>query len=187
MLTTIKFTGILKDKFISEFQAKADNLQQLMSCIYVNFPEFKSYILAQEYLYEIYISKGNLTQQVTEDNLPNISMMPLAGATVIISPAIAGSGENTRGYLQSAILIGLGLIPGNPFAAGLIGAGISTGLQTLLYGFPGKPKKEESTVFFQSSGAVTEEGTPVQLVFGEALVKSFQVISLDVRSEYKKL
>lgn len=187
MLTTIRLNGILGEKFTPELTAKVNNLSEVMSCLYANFPEFKSYVLSQDYAYEVFVAKGNLIQQITEDNLANMAQMPLDGASVLISPVMAGSGGNGRGYLQAAILVGLGLIPGNPFGSGLIAAGVSTGLRTLLYGFPEKQKKEESTVFFQSSGAVTEEGTPVQLVFGETLVKTFQVISLDVRSEYKTL
>lgn len=187
MLTTIRLNGILGDKFKPEIQAEVTNLRHVMSCLSANFPEFKSYLLSQDYLYEVCIVKGQLEQRLSEDNLANLSLMPLDGATVIIAPAIAGSGDKARGLVTAAALIGIGLIPGNPMAGYFIASGVSMALQTILYGYPEKPKKEESTVFFQSSGAVTEEGTPVPLVFGEVLVKTFQVISLDVRSEEKKL
>lgn len=187
MLTRIKLRGVLGERFLPEFYAEVDNLQHVMSCLCANFPEFKSYVLGQDYSYEIFIVKGDIHQQVTEDNLTDMALVPLNGLTVVISPAIAGSGDKARGFITSAALIGIGLIPGNPLSGYFINAGVAMGLQTLLYGYPEKPKKEESTVFFQSSGVVTEDGTPVPLVFGEALIKSFQVISLDVRSEYKKL
>ncbi len=188
MLTTIRLTGILGEKFKPEIQAEVNNLQHLMSCLSANFPEFKPYISSQDYLYEVFIVKDKLKQKASEENLANLSLMPLAGSTVVISPAIAGSGDKSRGFITAAALIGIGMIPGiGSVGQYLISAGVAMGMQTLLYGYPEKPKKEESTVFFQASGAVTEEGTPVPLVFGETLVKSFQVISLDVRSEYKKL
>jgi predicted phage tail protein len=188
MLTTIKLTGVLGEKFKPEIQADVSNLQHVMSCLSANFPEFKSYILSQDYLYEVFIIKDKLEQKASQDNLANLSLMPLQGSTVIIAPAILGSGDKSRGYLTAATLVGIGLIPGiGSVGQYLIVSGISMGLQTLLYGYPDKPKKEENTVFFQASGAVTQEGTPIPLVFGEVLVKSFQVISLDVRSEYKKL
>jgi predicted phage tail protein len=187
--TTIKLTGDLGEKFTPEMTANTANIQQVMSCLYANFPDFKHYILSQDYLYEIFISKANWTQQLTEENIKDIIQMPLQGSTVVISPAIAGSGDKSRGLITAAALIGVSMIPGvgTTLAPILLQAGIAIGLQTILYGYPEKPKKEESTVFFQSSGVVTAEGTPVPLVFGETLVKSLQVISLDITSEYKKL
>ena len=187
--TKIRLGGVLGQKFTTEITANVANIQQVLSCLYANFPDFKHYILNQDYLYEIFITKHNWEQQLTRDNIQDIIQMPLRGATVTISPAIAGSGEKSRGFITAASLIGISMIPGigSTLAPILLRSGIAIGLQTLLYGYPEKPKKEESTVFFQSSGVVTAEGTPVPLVFGETLVKSLQVISLDVSSEYKKL
>lgn len=188
-LTTVKLQGILGNKFTKEMQLEVSNLQQVMSCLYVNYPDFKHYILSQDYLYEVFIAKAEWEQQLTQDNMADIAQMPLTGATVVISPAIAGSGGKSRGLITAAALIGISLIPGvgTTLAPILLQTGIAIGLQTILYGYPEKPKKEENTVFFQSSGVVTAEGTPVPLVFGETLVKTLQVISLDVSSEYKKL
>jgi predicted phage tail protein len=47
----------------------------------------------------------------------------------------------------------------------------------------GNPKEDAKSTFFQSPGFNTKEGTPIPLVFGEVLVKSFQVISVEVSSE----
>jgi predicted phage tail protein len=187
MLTTIKLTGILGEKFIPEMQADVSNFKEVLSCLFANFPEFKNYILSQNIECSISVIKDGWEQRITEDNL-EFALMPLGGSTVILCPMLAGSGESFGGLVRASVLIGIGLIPGiGSVGSYLVASGVSMALQTILYGYPKKPDKEENTAFFQSSGVVTQEGTPVPLVFGEVLVKTSQVLSLKVTSEYKSL
>lgn len=186
MLTTIKLQGILGEKFTHELKAKIYSIPQAISCLCANFPEFKPYILSQDYVYSLVVKGQNWERQITQANIEEC-LFPIEGCTIIISPAIAGSGNNFWAYMTAGALVGIGLLVGGPFGAAMVVSGASMGLQTLLFGYPGKPKEEENSVFFQSSGLQTTEGTPIPMIFGETMVKNTQVLSLNITTEYKRL
>ena len=186
MLTTIKLTGILAEKFIPEIKANISSLPQAISCLCANFPDFKGYILGADYVYSLVVKSDNWERNITMNNLEE-AVLPVEGKTIIISPVVTGSGRQFYSYLTAGALIGLGFLVGGPIGASFIASGAAMGLQTLLFGYPGKPEDEERSTLFQSSGMITREGTPIPMVFGETMVKSQQVLSLNITTEYKRL
>ncbi|MFM6156338.1 MAG: hypothetical protein ACKPE3_25655, partial [Sphaerospermopsis kisseleviana] len=57
-------------------------------------------------------------------------------------------------------------------------------LQSVLFGNPSVTNDDRRSTFFQSPGYSTKEGTPIPLVFGEVLVKNFQVLSVEITSDF---
>lgn len=186
MLTTIKLTGVLAEKFIPEIKANISSLQQAISCLCANFPDFKSYILSEDYVYSLVVKSDNWQRQITMNNLEEAGL-PVVGKTIVISPMVAGSGNQFWAYLSAGALIGIGFLVGGPIGSSLIVSGAAMGLQTLLFGYPASPKDEERSTLFQSSGMITKEGTPIPMVFGETMVKSQQVLSLNITTKYKRI
>ena len=101
---------------------------------------------------------------------------------VEITPVIEGSGKT----LTNIAMIGIGIAlvttgVAAPLGWSLIYSGATGLLNSIING---NPKEDAKSTFFQSSGFNTKEGTPIPLVFGEVLVKNFQVISLEITSEF---
>jgi len=140
-------------------------------------------------MYSVVIKAPNWTRDIDEHS-PEL-LLPITGLTVEITPYIQGSGSAGK-LLTSIAMIGIGValvaIPGvGPVAVGLgwglIISGATGLLQSLLFGNPSVNDDRRST-FFQSPGYSTKEGTPIPLVFGNVLVKNFQVISVEITSNY---
>lgn len=188
MLTTIKLNGILGVRFLPEVQAEVSTVREVINFLCCYFEDFKHYVLSTDWMYSVIIKSPNWERKVKEDS-PEL-LLPIDGFTVEITPYIQGSGDSDS-LLSNIAMIGIGIalvaIPGvGPVAValgwGLIISGATGLLQSVLFGNPSSDT--ENSTFFQSSGYSTKEGTPIPLVFGDVLVKNFQVLSLEITSEY---
>jgi predicted phage tail protein len=198
MLTTIKLNGALGKEFLPELQADVHTVRETINFLCCYFENFKHYVLGTDWVYSIIIKAPNWEREVDE-NSPEL-LLPITGLTVEITPAIQGSGEAGK-FITSIAMIGIGIalttITGVGAMAvnlgwGLIISGATGLLQSVLFGNPsinnssnpGEIVDDRRSSFFQSSGYMTKEGTPIPLVFGEVLVKNFQVLSVEITSSY---
>lgn len=189
MLTTIKLNGELGKVFVPEIQADIHTVREAINFLCCYFENFKHYVLSTDWEYSVMIKAPNWQREVDE-NSPEL-ILPITGLTIEITPYIQGSGGVGK-LLTSIGMIGIGValvaIPGIGQVAvnlgwGLIISGATGLLQSILFGNPAATEEKRST-FFQSPGYSTKEGTPIPLVFGDVLVKNFQVLSVEITSEY---
>jgi predicted phage tail protein len=199
MLTTIKLNGALGKEFLPELQADVHTVRETINFLCCYFENFKHYVLGTDWVYSIIIKAPNWEREVDE-NSPEL-LLPITGLTVEITPAIQGSGEVGK-FITSVAMIGIGIalttITGVGAIAvnlgwGLIISGATGLLQSVLFGNPSTHMNNDPSEismddrrssFFQSPGYMTKEGTPIPLVFGEVLVKNFQVLSVEITSSY---
>ena len=193
MLTTIKLNGALGDNFLPEIQADAHTVREVINFLCCYFEDFKHYVLSTDWMYSIVIKAANWQREVDE-NSPEL-LLPITGLTVEITPHIQGSGGVGK-FLTNIAMIGIGValvaIPGvGPVAVGLgwglIISGATGLLQSILFGNPSVDSNaidDRRSTFFQSPGYSTKEGTPIPLVFGKVLVKNFQVLSVEIDSNF---
>lgn len=183
MLTTIKLNGILGTKFVPELQGQISTVREAINLLCCNFSDFKHYVLSSEWRYTVIVKGKNWERYITE-NSPAI-LLPISGCTVEITPVVEGSGKGAGKILTNIAMIGIGIALVTTGAAAPLGWSLifsgATGLLNSIIN--GNPKEDAKSTFFQSPGFNTKEGTPIPLVFGEVLVKSFQVISVEVSSE----
>lgn len=197
MLTTIKLNGALGKEFLPELQADVHTVRETINFLCCYFENFKHYVLGTDWVYSIIIKAPNWKREVDE-NSPEL-LLPITGLTVEITPAIQGSGEVGK-FITSVAMIGIGIALTTITGVGAIGVNLGWGLiisgatgllQSVLFGNPSinnNPSEismeERRSTFFQSPGYATKEGTPIPLVFGEVLVKNFQVLSVEITSSY---
>jgi predicted phage tail protein len=183
MLTTIKLNGILGTKFVPELQGQISTVREAINLLCCNFSDFKHYVLSSDWRYTVVVKGKNWERYIVE-NSPAI-LLPVSGCVVEITPVIEGSGKTLTNIAMIGIGIALVSISGiGPVAVNLGWGLIMSGAAGLLNSIVnGNPKEDAKSTFFQSPGFNTKEGTPIPLVFGEVLVKSFQVISVEVSSE----
>lgn len=179
MLTTIKLNGILGTKFVPELQGQISTVREAINLLCCNFSDFKHYVLSSEWRYTVIVKGNNWERYIVEDS-PTI-LLPISGCVVEITPVVEGSGKT----LTNIAMIGIGIAlvvtgAAAPLGWSLIYSGATGLLNSIING---NPKEDAKSTFFQSPGFNTKEGTPIPLVFGEVLVKSFQVISVEVSSE----
>lgn len=183
MLTTIKLNGILGTKFAPELQGQISTVREVINLLCCNFADFKHYVLSSDWCYTVVVKSKNWERYITE-NSPAI-LLPINGCTVEITPVIEGSGKGSGKILTNIAMIGIGIALVATGASPQLGASLiysgATGLLNSIIN--GNPKEDAKSTFFQAPGFNTKEGTPIPLVFGEVLVKSFQVISVEVSSE----
>jgi predicted phage tail protein len=193
MLTTIKLNGALGDNFLPEIQADAHTVREVINFLCCYFEDFKHYVLSTDWMYSIVIKAANWQREIDE-NSPEL-LLPITGLTVEITPHIQGSGGVGK-FLTNIAMIGIGValvaISGvGPVAVGLgwglIISGATGLLQSILFGNPSVDSNaidDRRSTFFQSPGYSTKEGTPIPLVFGKVLVKNFQVLSVEIDSNF---
>jgi predicted phage tail protein len=193
MLTTIKLNGALGDNFLPEIQADAHTVREVINFLCCYFEDFKHYVLSTDWMYSIVIKAANWQREIDE-NSPEL-LLPITGLTVEITPHIQGSGGVGK-FLTNIAMIGIGValvaISGvGPVAVGLgwglIISGATGLLQSILFGNPSVDNNaidDRRSTFFQSPGYSTKEGTPIPLVFGKVLVKNFQVLSVEIDSNF---
>lgn len=193
MLTTIKLNGALGDNFLPEIQADAHTVREVINFLCCYFEDFKHYVLSTDWMYSIVIKAANWQREVDE-NSPEL-LLPITGLTVEITPHIQGSGGVGK-FLTNIAMIGIGValvaIPGVGQVAvglgwGLIISGATGLLQSILFGNPSVDSNaidDRRSTFFQSPGYSTKEGTPIPLAFGKVLVKNFQVLSVEIASNF---
>jgi predicted phage tail protein len=193
MLTTIKLNGALGDNFLPEIQADAHTVREVINFLCCYFEDFKHYVLSTDWMYSIVIKAANW-QRAVDENSPEL-LLPITGLTVEITPHIQGSGGVGK-FLTNIAMIGIGValvaISGvGPVAVGLgwglIISGATGLLQSILFGNPSVDNNaidDRRSTFFQSPGYSTKEGTPIPLVFGKVLVKNFQVLSVEIDSNF---
>ena len=179
MLTTIKLNGILGTKFVPELQGQISTVREVINLLCCNFSDFKHYVLSSNWCYTVVVKGKNWERYIVE-NSPTI-LLPVNGCTVEITPVIEGSGKT----LTNIAMIGIGIAlvstgVAAPLGWSLIYSGATGLLNSIING---NPKEDAKSTFFQAPGFNTKEGTPIPLIFGEVLVKSFQVISVEVSSE----
>jgi predicted phage tail protein len=180
MLTTIKLNGILGTKFVPEIQGNLNTVREVINFLCCNFSDFKHYVLGSDWYYTVVVKGNNWERYILEDS-PSI-LLPVSGCVIEITPVIEGSGKT----LTNIAMIGIGIAlvttgVAAPLGWSLIYSGATGLLNSIING---NPKEDAKSTFFQSSGFNTKEGTPIPLVFGEVLVKNFQVISLEITSEF---
>jgi predicted phage tail protein len=179
MLTTIKLNGILGVEFAPEIKGELNTPQEVVNFLCCNFPDFRHYVLGSEWHYTMVVKGNNWERYIIEDS-PSV-ILPVTGCVVEITPVIESSGRT----LTSIAMIGIGIaLVATGAATGLGISLILSGATSLLSSLiNGNPKKEEArSTFFQASGYNTKEGTPIPLVFGDVLVKNFQVLSQEISS-----
>lgn len=193
MLTTIKLNGALGNKFLPEIQADVHTVREVINFLCCYFEDFKHYVLSTDWMYSIVIKAANWQREVDE-NSPEL-LLPITGLTIEITPHIQGSGGVGK-FLTNIAMIGIGIalvaIPGVGSVAvglgwGLIISGATGLLQSILFGNPSVDSNaidDRRSTFFQSPGYSTKEGTPIPLVFGKVLVKNFQVLSVEIDSNF---
>jgi predicted phage tail protein len=193
MLTTIKLNGALGDNFLPEIQADAHTVREVINFLCCYFEDFKHYVLSTDWMYSIVIKAANW-QRAVDENSPEL-LLPITGLTVEITPHIQGSGGVGK-FLTNIAMIGIGValvaISGvGPVAVGLgwglIISGATGLLQSILFGNPSVDSNaidDRRSTFFQSPGYSTKEGTPIPLAFGKVLVKNFQVLSVEIDSNF---
>lgn len=197
MLTTIKLNGALSKEFLPELQADVHTVREAINFLCCYFENFKHYVLGTDWVYSIIIKAPNWKREVDE-NSPEL-LLPITGLTVEITPYVQGSGDVGR-FITSIAMIGIGIalttIGGVGAMAvnmgwGLIISGATGLLQSVLFGNPKIVDNDNQSIiddrrstFFQSPGYSTKEGTPIPLVFGEVLVKNFQVLSVEIDSNF---
>jgi predicted phage tail protein len=194
MLTTIKLNGALGKEFLPELQADVHTVRETISFLCCYFENFKHYVLGTDWVYSIIIKASNWQREVDE-NSPEL-LLPITGLTVEITPYVQGSGGVGK-FITSIAMIGIGIalttISGVGAMAvnlgwGLIISGATGLLQSILFGNPSINNEavmdDRRSSFFQSPGYSTKEGTPIPLVFGEVLVKNFQVLSVEIDSNF---
>jgi predicted phage tail protein len=179
MLTTIKLNGILGVEFAPEIKGELNTPQEVVNFLCCNFPDFRHYVLGSEWHYTMVVKGNNWERYIIEDS-PSV-ILPVTGCVVEITPVVESSGRT----LTSIAMIGIGIaLIATGAATGLGISLILSGATSLLSSLiNGNPKKEEArSTFFQASGYNTKEGTPIPLVFGDVLVKNFQVLSQEISS-----
>jgi len=184
MLTTIKLNGILGIKFVPEIQGNLNTVREVINFLCCNFSDFKHYVLSSDWCYTMVVKGKNWERYIVEDS-PSI-LLPVNGCVVEITPVIEGSGKGAGKILTNIAMIGIGIAlvatgAAAPLGWSLIYSGATGLLNSIING---NPKEDAKSTSFQSSSLVTKEGTPIPLVFGEVLVKNFQVISLEITSEF---
>ena len=180
MLTTIKLNGILGVEFAPEIKGELNTPQEVINFLCCNFPDFRHYVLGSEWHYTMVV-KGNNWERYIIENSPS-ALLPVTGCVVEITPVVESSGRT----LTSIAMIGIGIaLVATGAASGLgislILSGATSLLSSLINGNPKKNEEARST-FFQAAGYNVKEGTPIPLVFGEVLVKNFQVLSNEISS-----
>jgi predicted phage tail protein len=180
MLTTIKLNGILGVEFAPEIKGELNTPQEIVNFLCCNFPDFRHYVLGSEWHYTMVVRGNNWERYIIEDS-PSV-LLPVTGCVVEITPVIESSGRT----LTSIAMIGIGIaLVATGAASGLgmslILSGATSLLSSLINGNPKKNEEARST-FFQAPGYNVKEGTPIPLVFGEVLVKNFQVLSNEISS-----
>lgn len=179
MLTTIKLNGILGVKFAPEIKGEVSTPQETINLLCCNFPDFRHYVLGSDWHYTMVVKGENWERYILEDT-PSV-LLPITGCVVEITPVVQASGRT----LTNIAMIGIGIaLVATGAATGLGISLILSGATSLLSSLlNGNPKKEEArSTFFQASGYNTKEGTPIPLVFGDVLVKNFQVLSQEISS-----
>lgn len=179
MLTTIKLNGILGVEFAPEIKGEVSTPQEVINLLCCNFPDFRHYVLGSDWHYTMVVKAKNWERYILEDT-PS-ALLPVTGCVVEITPVVESSGRT----LTNIAMIGIGIaLVATGAASGLGISLILSGATSLLSSLlNGNPKKEEvRSTFFQSSGYNTKEGTPIPLIFGDVLVKNFQVLSQEISS-----
>lgn len=184
MLTTIKLNGILGTKFVPELKGQINTVREAINLLCCNFADFKHYVLSSDWCYTVVVKGKNWERYIVEDS-PSV-LLPINGCTVEITPVIEGSGKGAGKILTNIAMIGIGIAlistgVAAPLGWSLIFSGATGLLNSIING---NPKEDAKSTFFQAPGFNTKEGTPIPLVFGEVLVKSFQVISLEITSAF---
>lgn len=187
MFIHIKLNGILAKRYGKFHKCVAANVNQAIRYLDVNFPDFKSWILAaQERGIAFRVTTNNY--ELGEDEL--LDPLP-EDFTITIAPLFIGSGGSS-GFLKiiaGVALIGIGIFSGG---AGFLGLSqlqlIITGSLLLLSGLMGgrtkKPDEDEvdkKSFVFSGASSTSNSGDRVPVVYGKILTGSI-ILSAAVRS-----
>jgi hypothetical protein len=174
-MTKIRLYGKLA-KFIGKrvFTADISSVGEAVRFLIANFPSVEKHMIDHDY--KVFVGDINIGEEEVS--------LPCGIAEIKIIPVIQGAGAVGR-IIGGAVLIGLAFIPGLQIL-GAIGASLFLGgISQLLTPVPrlsksstdpGDPRKNYS---FSSIQNTSRQGSPVPIVYGEALVGSV-VISIGV-------
>lgn len=175
-LVTVKLLGELGRRFGREFRFDISCPAEAIALLRVNFPGLDQYLrdTHEQGVGYRFVVKG---RDRSEEQLVD----PLGSATLVICPAVYGSGGGFFRIIAGVALIGIGLFTGfTPLA--LLGASLVLGgISQLLSPNPKNNKNKESK-FFSGPVNTTNQGNPVPTCYGRLMVGSHVIsagISLD--------
>ncbi len=173
----IKLLGKLGQLFGRMHLFQVSSPREAIKALCVNFPEFERHIVDSEQRNVGYrvITQG---QDRTESELD----YPLGSDTLVIVPAVFGSGGPFWNIIAGVALVGAGLLFGfAPLA--LLGASlILRGISELLSPQPDSDDEEKRSFYFGSSQNTAGQGGCLALSYGRILTVS-QTISASMSAE----
>jgi predicted phage tail protein len=177
-ITTIEFYGELEVRY-RPISGVAYTVGESMRMLLSSHPELKDYFF-QNPDYSLV-----LRSPVGEVLIPSLEF-PIAGKTIAVVPAIAGSGTVGR-LIGGLAMVGIGIWTGG---TSLIVAGATMVAQSIFFGYGDAPKEEEQkrSEILGLGSLNTAEGNSIPVVYGhDVLVGGLQVLSFAIKSEYTSL
>lgn len=196
MLTTIRLDGAMGKKFGKTWELMVDSPGEAVRLIDANMPGFRAWIHEQARKFSSYkitcAYESGETELLTDETFAQRRKLK----SIRFTPIIEGRGNGTK-FVVGAIIVAVATMAA-PFTAGgslaAWGPGLAMmGASMMLAGVIGalspQPTQESgdkpanlASHYFNGAVNTTQQGNPVQLIYGRVLVGS-QVISAEMSIE----
>lgn len=214
MQRKIYLEGEIGEKFGTEFTMNVDSFGEVMSCLELNFSDFRQYLIdchdrgigficsvagnylqSEEELLLQYRKKGDMTiQAIPVGSKGGFGKILLAVALVALTIATAGfTMAPSMATLSSGVGSimaggGLGVLTGTTMAMIATGLAINlaiAGLQELMAPDPSVDIQQDESYLFQGSSQTILEGDPVPVLYGELRIPG-RPISFEIKNAEKQ-
>jgi predicted phage tail protein len=184
MLTKVILEGAMGKHFGKEWLLEVSSVAEAIRMIEANKPGFLRWIkdnLGKHSHYRVVCKTKDKEEDIVDEMLPLIRQVQ----EIRIVPLVGGAGRGALQIVAGIALIAVGVVTQNP---GLITAGVSIGLGGVIASLTKIPtntpqeqqeRKDKTSYYFNGPVNTTQQGSPVQLIYGRCLVGS-QVISAAV-------
>jgi len=202
MMRKVYLEGEIGDRFGHEFEMEVNSVKDVISCLEVNFPDFKTYLFGchdrgvgficsvageglqheEELLLEY--QKGDITISAapvgSKDGLGKIF---LAVVLAVVSYGLYSAAGLAAFAGETALAAGLA-------KAGLIAASLAvnfalTGIQQLMAPDPSVDVQQDESYLFQGSAQTILEGDPVPVLYGKLRVPG-RPISFEIKNAQRQ-
>ena len=214
MQRKIYLEGEIGERFGTEFTMNVNSFGEVMSCLELNFSEFRQYLIdchdrgigficsvagnylqSEEELLLQYHRKGDMTiQAVPVGSKGGFGKILLAVALVALTIATAGftmapsMATLTSGVGSIMAGGGLGVLTGTTMAMIATGMAINlamAGLQELMAPDPSVDVQQDESYLFQGSSQTILEGDPVPVLYGELRIPG-RPISFEIKNDARQ-
>lgn len=177
-LTKIKLLGKLGKKYGRNFTFDINTPIDAIRLMRVNFPDFDQYLVDT---HESGVGYRFVVEGKDQDEATLTTPFAEGVTTLVIAPAVYGSGGAAFRIIAGVALIGIGLFSGFTPLALLGGALVLGGISQLLSPTP-KNNEDNPSEFFSGPVNTVNQGNPVPLCYGRLITGSHVIsagISLD--------